>query len=120
MRLLADENIPKAVVETLRAEGQDVLWARTDCQCWTDLDIVNSAETEGRVILTLDKDFWQIAMQRRVPLIESGVVLFRTHPATQAGLEPLVRVFLASRNDWRGHVSIITPRGVEMMPLRRR
>jgi hypothetical protein len=31
MRLLADESFPKAIVEALRAEGHDVLWARTDC-----------------------------------------------------------------------------------------
>jgi hypothetical protein len=30
MRLLADENFPKPVVEALRVEGHDVLWARTD------------------------------------------------------------------------------------------
>lgn len=30
MRLLADENFPKLIVETLRANGHDVLWARTD------------------------------------------------------------------------------------------
>ena len=29
MRLLADENFPKPIIEALRAEGHDVLWART-------------------------------------------------------------------------------------------
>jgi len=29
MRLLADENFPKSTVEMLRAEANDVLWART-------------------------------------------------------------------------------------------
>jgi hypothetical protein len=31
MRILADENFPKPIIEALRAEGNDVLWARTDC-----------------------------------------------------------------------------------------
>jgi hypothetical protein len=30
MRLLADENFPKPIVEALRADGHDVLWARAD------------------------------------------------------------------------------------------
>ncbi|MCZ2077725.1 MAG: DUF5615 family PIN-like protein [Bryobacterales bacterium] len=30
MRLLADENVPKPVIETLRTASHDVLWARTD------------------------------------------------------------------------------------------
>jgi hypothetical protein len=42
------------------------------------------------VILTLDKDFWQIALQRRKPLMNGGVVHFRAHPATVAKLLPIV------------------------------
>jgi hypothetical protein len=33
--------------------------------------------SEGRIVLTLDKDFWQIAVQRRVPLEQSCAILFR-------------------------------------------
>jgi hypothetical protein len=31
-------------------------------------------------MLTLDKDFWQIGVQRGLPLEQSGIVLFRVHP----------------------------------------
>lgn len=76
MRLLADENFPKGIVEALRAEGHDVLWARMDLPGIGDLALLNRAESEGRIVLTLDKDFWQIAVLRRIPLEHSGVVLF--------------------------------------------
>jgi len=36
MRVLADENSPKPVVETLRADGHDVLWARADLAVTSD------------------------------------------------------------------------------------
>jgi hypothetical protein len=36
MRLLADENFPKSVVDALRSDGHDVLYARTDCAGWKD------------------------------------------------------------------------------------
>lgn len=68
MRLLADENFPNPIVESLRAEGRDGLLVMT--------------ESEARIVLTLDKDVWQIAVQHRRPLEQSGVVLFRIHPAT--------------------------------------
>ena len=68
MRLLADENFPKPIVDALRADGHDVLWARTDCAGWKDVVILDLAESESRIVLTLDKDFWQIAVQRRIPL----------------------------------------------------
>ncbi len=39
--------------------------ARTDAPGTGDLALLDLAETESRVLLTLDKDFWQIAIQRR-------------------------------------------------------
>ena len=89
MRLLADENFPKPIVETLRADGHDVLWARTDLAGTSDVSLLDRAESEARIVLTLDKDFWQIAVQRRSPLEQSGVILFRVHPATPENLAPL-------------------------------
>jgi predicted nuclease of predicted toxin-antitoxin system len=119
MRLLADENFPKPIVDGLRGNGHDVLWARTDCAGWKDADLLGLAETEGRMILTLDKDFWQIAVQRRVPLEQSGVILFRVHPATPSRLAPLVSAFAAGNRTWAGHVSIISPDGIQMLAVRR-
>jgi predicted nuclease of predicted toxin-antitoxin system len=65
MRLLADENVPRPLVDALRADGHDVLWARTECAGWRDGVLLELAESEARIVLTLDKDFWQIAVQRR-------------------------------------------------------
>jgi predicted nuclease of predicted toxin-antitoxin system len=90
MRLLADENFPKPIVDALRARGHDVLWARTDLAGTSDVALLDLAESEAHIVLTLDKDFWQIAVQRRNPLAQSGVVLFRVHPATPERLAPLV------------------------------
>jgi hypothetical protein len=70
-------------------------------------------------VLTLDKDFWQIAVQRRVPLEHSGVVLFRAHPATTENIEPLVRVFVEANSAWAGHISTIAPDGIQMLAARR-
>jgi predicted nuclease of predicted toxin-antitoxin system len=119
MRLLADENFPKAIVEALRADGHDVLWARTDCAGWKDVVILDLAESEARIVLTLDKDFWQIAVQRRTPLEKSGVVLFRVHPAIPENLGPLVRAFVEANRVWTGHISIITVAGIQMLAARR-
>jgi hypothetical protein len=43
MRLLADENFPKPIVEALRADGHDVLWARTDLAGTSDLALLDLA-----------------------------------------------------------------------------
>lgn len=119
MRLLADENFPKPIVETLRAEGHDVLWARTDCIGWKDVVLLELAESQARIVMTLDKDFWQIALQRRSPLKKSGVVLFRVHPAIPENIELLVQAFVAANRPWTGHISIIATDGIQMLPARR-
>lgn len=120
MRILADENFPKSIVEMLRSDDHDVLWVRTDCSGSKDLDLLEWAESQGRIVLTLDKDFWQIAMQRRTPLAAAGIVLFRVHPATVTRLAPLVRAFIATGRDWRGHISIVSDEGIQMVSLSRR
>jgi predicted nuclease of predicted toxin-antitoxin system len=118
MLLLADENFPKPVVDELRADGHDVLWARTHLSGWRDRDLLEEAERTSRIILTLDRDFFQIAIQRPVPLENGGVVLFRVHPATTDRLAPLVRGFVNAGHAWAGHVSVVTEQEVRMTPSR--
>jgi predicted nuclease of predicted toxin-antitoxin system len=90
---LADENFPEAIVDWVRDTGHDVFWARTDCAGLKDSDLLNLAESEARVLVTLDKDFWQIALQRPVPLVRSEL--------NEAG-----EVWLASLNSAAGTVRI--------------
>ena len=116
MRVLADENLPRSIVDLLRAEGHDVLWARTDCSGWKDAAILEFAESEARFVLTRDKDFLQVAVQGQPPLRRCGVVLFRVHPATPAMLEPLARMFMAATEPGAGHARIVTAGGIQIVP----
>ena len=118
MRILADENFPRPTVEVLRKQGHDVLWARIDCPGLKDRHLIERAEADGRLVVTLDKDFWQLALQRPIPLKRCGVVLFRVFPAIPETLEPLVDATLSAGHSWIGHVSIVTKDGIEMIPTR--
>ncbi len=80
--------------------------------------LLDLAEAQARIVLTLDKDFWQIAVQRRSSLEQSGVVLFRVHPATPEELSPLVRAFGHANTTWAGHISIISVDGIQMVTTR--
>lgn len=118
MKLLADENFPGPIVEALGRRGHDVLWVRVECPGSKDVELLDRAETEGRVVLTLDRDFWQLALQRPSPLKQSGVVLFRVHPAIPKNVAPLIDSMLRASHEWIGHVTIITPDGIEIIPAR--
>lgn len=119
MKILADENFPRPIVDSLRKEQHDVLWARTDCPGLRDRELLDRAEADGRVLLTLDKDFLQVAFQRRVPLKQSGVILFRSFPAIPEEIKPLVETALAGDHAWIAHVSIVSKDGIEMISTER-
>jgi|SRR5271165_1247983 len=116
MRILADENFPRPLVEDLRNAGHDTLWARTDCPGLSDRALLERAEAEGRIVLTLDKDFWQIALRRPIPLKRSGVILFRVFPAVPETLAQLVASTIGAEQSYIGHVSLVTKDGIEMIP----
>ena len=117
MRILADENFPVDLVLWLRDQGHDVLFAAADLSGWRDPELLNIAEEQGRILFTLDKDFRQIAEQRRAPLRWSGVVLFRIHPILVEVLRPFVRDVVESTADLRGRVTVVTRRAVDRVPL---
>jgi predicted nuclease of predicted toxin-antitoxin system len=117
MRLLADENFPLPTIEALRRAGHDVMRARTDCPSTKDAALLDRAEAGGRILLTLDKDFWQLAIQRRRPLWQSGVILFRVHPAIPEDVTPLVLRTVGADEGWGGHASVVTVDRVLMVLL---
>ena len=119
MLFLADENFPRPTVYALRADGHDIFWARTDGPGTKDSVLLEMAESEGRLILTLDKDFWQIALQRPEPIVRCGLLLFRVHPAVPEILTPLAkRAILHLGTDWRGQIRIVTKDRIHLVPPR--
>ena len=106
-------------MEALRQAGHDVMWVRTDAPCTGDAALLDLAEVDGRVLLPLDKDFWQIAIQRRKPLERSGVILFRVHPAIPENVTPLVLRTTETDQEWGGHASVVTVDRVLMVRSRR-
>jgi predicted nuclease of predicted toxin-antitoxin system len=116
MRFLADENIPGTAVAALEAIGHDVAWVRLASPGLADRDVLSWAVRDGRVLLTFDKDFGELARASSPPG-ECGVVLFRL-PMPKAGdAARLILDVLKSRDDWAGHFSVVEPARIRMRPL---
>ena len=78
MRFLADMGVSMRLVEWLRSNGHDVVHLREQgLKRLPDGEIFTKAVAEGRVILTFDLDFGEIAAVSRGNRV--GVVLFRLH-----------------------------------------
>ena len=76
-RLLADENIPRSVVEKLKARGLDVVSVWEYRPRLEDIEVLELAIREKRIVLTFDKDFGRLALAySRVP----GIILLRFRP----------------------------------------
>jgi hypothetical protein len=70
----------------------------------------------GRILLTFDKDFGELARGSVLPL-ECGVVLLRIPMPSPANVGRRLAELITARDDWAGHFSIIEPDRVRMRPL---
>jgi predicted nuclease of predicted toxin-antitoxin system len=116
MKLLANENFPLLAVEALCAAGHDVLWVRTDMPGKTDDVILQRAQDEGRLVLTFDKDFGELACRYGLPA-NCGVILFRLHTQSPVHMRDRVLDALAQRQDWAGYLSVVDENRIRMRPL---
>ena len=76
MRFLANENVPGPVVAALREHGHDIFSIKESMRGAEDPIVLARAQTERRVVVTLDKDFGELAFRSRLPA-QSGVILIR-------------------------------------------
>ncbi len=98
MRFLTDENISGTVVRRLREQGHDVLAVKESMRGESDAVILTRGQDQGRVVVTYDKDFGELAFRCLQPYgsgvvllrlsgVDSGVDNRRTLPALGSGLD---------------------------------
>ena len=118
-RFLANENIPFDAVKALRKKGYDVLWTREDSPGSTDIEVLEAAQKQDRVLITFDKDFGELAFRSKHPAA-SGIILFRTPMNSPAEAARFISEAIRSRDDWDGHFSVVETHRVRMRRLRTR
>ncbi len=116
MRILANENVPGETVAALRQRNHDVVWVRTDAPGSSDREVLERAAAEERLVITLDKDFGELAFRSRLPA-SSGIVLFRIRAAEPSVLARIAVAALDARDDWAGHFSVVEHDRIRMKPL---
>jgi predicted nuclease of predicted toxin-antitoxin system len=93
VKIKADENIPKSTIVFLKEYGFEVKSVSDeDLLGHGDEDISHFAKGEGRIIITLDKDFGSYL---KFPTMAScGVILLRLKHAHPAYVNARLREFL--------------------------
>lgn len=116
MRILANENVAGEAVSALRERGHDVAWVREDAPGSSDTVVLSRAQAEGRIVVTFDKDFGELAFGFGLPA-SSGIVLFRIVIPSALRAAELVVAALETRADWAGHFAVVEEHRVRMTPL---
>src|SRR5438105_13184473 len=75
MRILADENIAPLIVDRLRQEGYQIEHIAEIAKGSADVDVLGSANEQGAILLTDDKDFGDLVIYQQRPSL--GVILLR-------------------------------------------
>jgi predicted nuclease of predicted toxin-antitoxin system len=83
MKLLLDTCVWGGAKAELQAAGHEVLWTGDLAQDPGDEDILAQAHREQRVLITLDKDFGELAIRRSLP--HCGIVRLVNMSARQQG-----------------------------------
>lgn len=117
MRILANENVTRTMIEGLRAKGHDVLSVKESLRGEEDDAILARAQAEKRIALTHDKDFGELAFRIGLPA-DCGVILLRLGGSDPDTDNRRALEAIESRTDWGGHFSVISEDRIRMRPLR--
>lgn len=116
MRWIVNENVSSTVIRSLRDGGHDVLSVKESLRGSPDREILARAQIEGRVVLTHDKDFGELAFRFGLAA-GSGIVLIRLSGAEPQSDNRRILEVLGSDVDWTGHFAVVTDDRVRIRPL---
>jgi hypothetical protein len=113
VRFLADEGAESQVVARLRSDGHDIDYIAELAPGITDDDVLDRANSAGRLLVTVDKDFGELVF--RLERVTSGVL-----PVRLSGHSPWFRVaeFALDRGCSPDHADQCGPNGFAGQPLR--
>jgi predicted nuclease of predicted toxin-antitoxin system len=115
-RFLADENIPRKVVDLISEKGYDVLWIKKIAPRGSDDCILSMAEADGRIILTFDRDFGQLVYEKKL-LTTQGIIYFRLDGLSPSKMAKAVIDALDSDTIFSGYFTVVTKTKIRQTPL---
>ncbi len=111
-RLLLDENIGRKVAEELRSKGVQVQSILEEARGSPDTAVIEKAKRDGKIIVTMDKDFGYLAQAYNIP----GLVLLRLRdPRIPNRLRAILRALQVG--ELYGYITIVTESRIRRRPL---
>lgn len=116
MKILADESVDHPVYEALKEKGFNIKHVAFIGSGSTDSDVLDIAWRQKRVLLSVDKDFGELAFRVKKP--SHGIVLYRLSGLTNhQKAETVLKVFMEHGNDIMNSFVVISRNQVRIRKL---
>ena len=116
MNFLADAHISQEMIAMIRSLGHDCLDSTAIPARMPDVDVLQMAAAEGRVVITADKDFGELVFLHQIAC--PGVVLVRLDAADETDRVAKLRsVFPTILSRLPGSFISVTASGVRARPI---
>jgi len=116
MRFIADENVSGLVIERLRGRGFDVVSIGETRSAATDRDVLETANAEGCVLITEDRDFGELVIRQRLDV--RGMILLELDRLSNAAeADVVVEVASLHGDKLLGNLVVIEPSRIRVRPL---
>ena len=105
MKFITDEDLGVRVPKFLKSLGFDVIAAAQMARGKPDIDILEIANDQNRILITLDKDFGELVFKEK--LIHSGVLFLRLRDESVENKKRVLLQELKSHKDHQGNFIVI-------------
>ena len=117
IRLLADENVPRASITQLRNAGHNVRSIAEDMPGIADRTVLEMARSENRFLLTFDRDFGEL-LYRHGEASPTAVIYFRFVPTDPTEPARILSALLnQSEISLESRFTVVTRDQVRQRPL---
>ena len=116
MKFLAEVNVEKSIVEEITTLGYDIKCVTSINPLMTDEDVLSTANSEDRILITNDKDFGEIVFRQQ--LIASGIILIRVvDQNTQDKVKLVKKLLIFYKDKIKNHFVVISNNKFRSIPL---
>jgi predicted nuclease of predicted toxin-antitoxin system len=108
MKIVADENVDRLVIEHLQASGHEVLSIAHQFKSSPDVEVLSISNTERALLITEDKDFGELVFHKQRS--HFGVLLVRLEGISRPARIRMVCDIIQSRgSELSNAFSVLTP-----------
>ena len=106
MHLVADENVPRPVIDRLRADGHVIHSISEMSAGLPDIGVLATSHALSLVLMTHDRDFGELAVHQGLPV--AGVILLEVERLSLGRqIERISHCLMAAETDWIGYFTVL-------------